>query len=163
MNVPGPIALDKPSESFQFMVVGSLSWSLLLVSHLLRSIWDWRAPTRLELDLAGLRLEVHRAPELLESYNLVVDDCHAQVSWLRSANYSVTSVNILLGILVFGLAFWTFLVRGPIPLQWLKFLLWKISTCPPLKWPSEKAQLARLTLAKVASSVFEYGEKPQHQ
>ena len=97
------------------MVVGSLSWSLLLLSHLLRSIWDWRASTRLELDLAGLRLEVHRARELLESYNLVVDDCHAQVSWLRSANYFVTSVNILLGILVFGLAFWTFLVRGPHP------------------------------------------------
>lgn len=61
---------------------GHTSVLLCVVTHLVRSLLDWSGKDQLETELAQLRIEVHRAKELVSSFNTVLDSCERSNGWL---------------------------------------------------------------------------------
>lgn len=88
---------------------GSPSWTLLVSSHIFRSVLDWSQKGSLDFEISGLRLEVHRARELVASFNQSLEACEWQNSWLRVANQALllvlTSI-VLSGLVLFAWNFW---------------------------------------------------------
>lgn len=75
-----------------FMDRGAVSWGLIFGSHLARSFLDGTQRDSLETEIAGLRVEVFRARELVTGFNSVLEACERSNSWLRSVNQVVLSV-----------------------------------------------------------------------
>jgi hypothetical protein len=91
------------------MVEPSVWWGIILGSHIFRSIF-WESDraefSALQSDIATLRVEVHRARDLISGYNEVLEACESSAYWLKWANSCLCWLVIcILLILVFG-AWW---------------------------------------------------------
>ena len=81
-----------------FMDSGLTSVRVCLVTHLARSLIDWSGRDQLEGEVAQLRVEVHRAKELVSSFNTVLEACEKSNGWLRFTNRSLGF--LLLGVVI---------------------------------------------------------------
>lgn len=50
-------------------------WVILVATHVFRSLWDDWGQQSLKSEITTLRVEVHRAKELVADYNYVLDTC----------------------------------------------------------------------------------------
>ena len=50
-------------------------WGVLVGTHILRSFWDDWGQQALKGEITTLRVEVHRAKELVADYNYVLETC----------------------------------------------------------------------------------------
>ncbi len=90
-------------------------WAVAVASHLLRSFWNWSQPDSLREELAGLRIEVFRARDLLTDFNLVLEGCERRSEWLQLANKFLAGVNILLGLVAIIALSWIFCQNQTVP------------------------------------------------
>lgn len=90
-------------------------WLAVVASHLVRSFWNWSQPDSLREELAGLRIEVYRARDLLNDFNLVLEGCERRSEWLQLANKFLASVNILLGLVAIIALSWIFCQKQSVP------------------------------------------------
>ena len=80
-------------------MVGSPSfWSLFVGSHLLRYLWEDSSATHLRSEISVLRVEVHRAKELVSDYNHVLEACERESQYLKTSSHLGALINIGLGI-----------------------------------------------------------------
>lgn len=93
-----------------FMDNGLASLLLCLSTHIIRSVIDWSGKDQLEGEIAQLRVEVHRAKELVSSFNTVLEACERSNGWLR---FTSRSLCLVLGLIVIGgaVAAWLVLYR----------------------------------------------------
>ena len=78
----------------------SYQLGIVLVSHIVRSWYEAFTGDQLQAEVASLRVEVHRARELLSGYNSVLEACERESAWLRLANRTIASFNLLLGLVL---------------------------------------------------------------
>lgn len=82
-------------------------WTLLVVPHVLRSLFaDWEL-TSLNSEIATLRVEVRRAKDLIADYNHVLDACERDSKALRGSSYLGAWVNTSLAGLCVVLWVWS--------------------------------------------------------
>lgn len=71
------------------MVESPVWWGLIISSHLFRTFF-WGSDRAelgfLQADIATLRVEVHRARDLISGYNEVLEACESSSYWLKWAN-----------------------------------------------------------------------------
>lgn len=136
---------------WHLMDSGYSSALLCLATHVVRSLIDWTSKDQLEIELSQLRVEVHRAKELVSSFNTVLEACERSNGWLRFTNRS-------LGLLIFGIliviccAGWAFVWRtyrtavdhkpGEIPQP--QPLIVAGPSAPPRTGPGKPSQRARV-------------------
>ena len=90
----------------QRMNQGVLQWFLLVGSHVARSLFEDSAVQTLRQELTSLRIEVHRARELISGYNEVLDSCERDYRWLQWSTKIFAIGNLLLGFVLIGLFLW---------------------------------------------------------
>lgn len=77
---------------------------LLVGSHILRSIVSWSQKDTLETEIGALRIEVHRARELVSGFTSVLEECERSNYWLRFVNQFVVGLGLaltFLGLVIF--------------------------------------------------------------
>ena len=84
-------------------------WVLLVASHFLRSCLDHLGQTELKSEISILRVEVHRAKQLVSDYNSVLEACETESKYLRNSSYLGATVNISIGLVCALLWVWHFL------------------------------------------------------
>ena len=70
----------------RWMVESSVWWGVVIGSHLIPSAFVSSDHQALQADIANLRVEVHRARELISGYNGVLEACESSTYWLKWAN-----------------------------------------------------------------------------
>ena len=79
-----------------FMDSGLPNLILLVGSHIVRSVLTWSQHSSWESEFAGLRVEVHRARELVSGFNQVLESCERSNYWLRLANQCIIAIGLTL-------------------------------------------------------------------
>ena len=92
-------------------------WLFLVGTHLARSAYETLGQTDLRTEISHLRVEVHRARDLVKDYNSVLEACERELYWLSISGKSFAVGNIVLGILL--------------------LILWLV-----YKWPRRRGQLS---------------------
>eukprot|EP00435_Cladocopium_sp_Y103_P017729 s2772_g4.t1 len=59
-------------------------------------------------------VEIHRAKDLVASYNHVLEDCERNLVWAKRSNQWASWVNIVLGLTVFTVLFYLWVLRPKI-------------------------------------------------
>ncbi len=78
----------------------SCQLGIVLASHILRSWYEAFTGDQLQAEVASLRIEVHRARDLLSGYNSVLEACERESAWLRLASRTIASFNLLVGLVL---------------------------------------------------------------
>ena len=101
------------------MFEGWSHWVLLAVSHLCRSVLENLGQAELKAEITHLRVEVHRAKDLIKNYNLVLETCERDLGWLSFSGRLVGIGYFVLGIFIAGLLYylgWGRRIELPAPL-----------------------------------------------
>ena len=85
------------------MLQESSHWAILVVTHLVRSLVEDWGQSSLKSEIAVLRVEVHRAKQLVSDYNNVLESCESETRYLKNSAYLGAWINIALGVLCAGL------------------------------------------------------------
>lgn len=85
------------------MQFGWAHLAVVIGSHLIRSWHEDLGQSGLRTEIAGLRLEVHRARTLVDDYVTVLDSCRADSESLRSNHSIVGWINICFGFCLVAL------------------------------------------------------------
>lgn len=93
-------------------------WVLTICTHIARSILEDFGQANLRQEVSSLRVEVHRARELVKDYSSVLEACERQNSWLGLTGRLFATGNLCLGIiLVFLWIWWNWKQTGPRDIQ----------------------------------------------
>ena len=84
----------------QWMLAEWSHWAVLVASHLIRSILEDSGGQALRSEIGALRVEVHRAKELVRDYNQVLDSCEKELLWRNRATSWFAFGNVVLGIVL---------------------------------------------------------------
>lgn len=79
-------------------------WFILVGSHLLRFLAEDSGHRALRAEVAGLRVEVHRAKQLVTDYNSVLTECEDELGWSKYIGKLVSTFNLVIGIV--GVLIW---------------------------------------------------------
>ena len=79
-------------------------WCILVGSHLIRFLAEDSGHRALRSEVAGLRVEVHRAKQLVADYNSVLNECEDELGWSRYIGKLVSTFNLVIGIV--GVLIW---------------------------------------------------------
>lgn len=74
-------------------------WGVLVGTHILRSFWDDWGQQALKGEITTLRVEVHRAKELVADYNYVLETCERDSKSLRNSAHLGATINVILGLI----------------------------------------------------------------
>ena len=85
---------------------GVLHWVIFVGSHIVRSLFEDSAVQTLRQELTSLRVEVHRAKDLISGYNEVLDSCERDYWWLLWSSKVFAIGNLILGFGLIGLFLW---------------------------------------------------------
>lgn len=77
-------------------------WCLLIGTHLVRFVLEDFGQHSLREEVAGLRVEVHRARTLVSDYNSVLGACESELRWIKLASKLFTLGNVFLGLILIG-------------------------------------------------------------
>ena len=86
-------------------------WGCVVLTHLVRSGIHHHLGSDLEGKIAELKVEIHRAKDLVASYNHVLEDCERNLVWAKRTNHWAAWVNIVLGLAVFTGLFYLWVLR----------------------------------------------------
>ena len=81
-------------------------WVLTICTHIARSILEDFGQANLRHEVSSLRVEVHRARELVKDYSSVLEACERQNSWLGLTGRLFATGNLCLGIILVFLWIW---------------------------------------------------------
>ena len=81
-------------------------WVLTICTHIARSILEDFGQANLRQEVSSLRVEVHRARELVKDYSSVLEACERQNSWLGLTGRLFATGNLCLGIILVSLWIW---------------------------------------------------------
>ena len=93
------------------MVESGVWWGILVISHLIRSGIEKASQDSLTSDISSLRVEVHRARELIAGYNEVLEACENSSYWLKWANSCLCWIVLLLLCGIGWTLIWIFFCR----------------------------------------------------
>lgn len=73
-------------------------------SHIIRFLAEDSGQRALRAEVAGLRVEVHRAKQLVSDYNSVLTECEEELGWSRYLGKLVSTFNLVIGTV--GVLIW---------------------------------------------------------
>lgn len=88
-------------------------WVILVATHVFRSLWDDWGQQSLKSEITTLRVEVHRAKELVADYNYVLDTCERDSKSLRNSAHLGATINTILGLICASIWLFHYLRKRP--------------------------------------------------
>lgn len=88
-------------------------WLVLVGTHILRSFWDDWGQQGLKSEISTLRVEVHRAKELVADYNYVLDTCERDSKSFRNSAHLGATINTILGLICAAIWLFNYLRKRP--------------------------------------------------
>ena len=94
----------------------------MIASHVIRSAFENSDHQALQSDIANLRVEVHRARDLISGYNEVLEACESSTYWLKWANSCLFWVVVTLCCGIVWTIVWIYYGRENIALKAGRFV-----------------------------------------